>query len=102
MLKMLRELNREKTKIQAKSAITKSPTFQIVRSRCWRANDFDWRLESRVRGFITPYYTLMTSVPIYFASASGILMEPSACWQFSIRETRMRGVGMAVEFNEWA
>src|ERR1017187_7546518 len=47
-------------------------------------------------------YHPIFSFPKYGTRGSGMRIDPSACWKFSTRETKMRGVGMAVALSEWA
>ena len=46
------------------------------------------------------FYLITSSPPIYFLKTSGIRIEPSAFWKFSANDTRIRGVGIAVQFSE--
>src|SRR3989338_2317573 len=46
--------------------------------------------------FLYPIFSL----PIYGRRTSGIRIDPSACWKFSTKDTRIRGAATAVLFRE--
>ena len=43
----------------------------------------------------------MTSNPVYGLSVSGMTIEPSACWQFSIMEMTTRGNANPEPLSVW-
>lgn len=86
------------------TATIKSTETRIILIRLFFIYRFDC-IPLRLRENISLHYSIfveIVSLPKYFCKTGGIAMEPSAFWKFSTRETRIRGVGMAVAFREYA